>query len=296
MVDLTNKQSKKHNRLARDNEACIKRTKHSTHNNLSTLLNSALQPHAAVAQTVESPKENHNQRTQLGALKTNSNTITAWPTLERPREKLANTGAAALSDAELLAIFLRTGVAGQNAVELGRALLSHFGSLRARLSASAANLKKIRGMGTAKVAQLHAIGELVQRSLIEELRQSTCFDSPDSVRDYLKLLIGARSHEVFVCLYLDVRYRLICAKEMSHGTLTHTAVYPREIAKEALALNAAALIVAHNHPSGATEPSAADRQLTQQLHTALDLFDIKLLDHFIIAANSILSFSEKGWL
>ncbi len=245
---------------------------------------------------VELPEDNNNQRAQLRVLKTNNNTITDWPILERPREKLASAGAAALSDAELLAIFLRTGVAGQNAVDLGRALLSHFGSLRTLLSASAANLKKIRGMGAAKVAQLHAIGELVQRSLIEELRQSTCFDSPDSVRDYLKLLLGARPYEVFVCLYLDVRYRLICAKEMSRGTLSHTAVYPREIAKEALALNAAALIVAHNHPSGATEPSAADRQLTQQLHTALDLFDIKLLDHFIIAANSILSFSERGWL
>ncbi len=288
------------NGFARDSAERTKRTKNRANSTLATPLNNTVQHNTAPAQTVELPDKSFNPCAHLRAhaenLSTNINTITGWPTLERPREKLAAAGAAALSDAELLAIFLRTGVAGQNAVDLGRTLLSRFGSLRALLSSPAANLKQVRGVGAAKIAQLHAIGELVQRSLLEELQQSTCFETPGAVRDYLRLFIGTRPYEVFACLYLDARYRLIDAKEVSRGTLTHTAVYPREIAKEALALNAAALIVAHNHPSGATEPSPADRQLTQQLHTTLELFDIKLLDHFIIASNAILSFSEQGWL
>lgn len=224
----------------------------------------------------------------------NTNTIVRWPVSERPREKLASLGAASLSTAELLAIFLRTGLPGQNAVDLSHALLQRFGSLRAILGASTAQLNSIRGIGSAKIAQLHAIGELTQRALIEELQENTCFDSPSAVRDYLKLFIGTRPYEVFTCLYLDVRYRLIIAKEVSRGTLTQTAVYPREIAKEAISLNAAALIVAHNHPSGVTEPSEADKNLTRHLQTALEFFDIRLLDHFIVASNNVLSFSEQG--
>jgi DNA repair protein RadC len=223
-------------------------------------------------------------------------TINRWPADERPREKLAATGAAALSDAELLAIFLRVGVPGQSAVDLGRTLLMRFGSLRALLSAANKELRTVHGMGLAKIAQLHAIGELAQRALAEELQHNTALDSPAAVRDYLRLLIGTLPHEVFVCLYLNARHHLICTRESSRGTLTHTAVYPREIARQALQFNAAALIIAHNHPSGSAEPSAADTQLTEQLAITLALFDIKLLDHFVVASNTISSFVEQGLL
>ncbi|BBO60340.1 DNA repair protein RadC [Mycoavidus sp. B2-EB] len=222
--------------------------------------------------------------------------IRTWPNSERPREKLAHAGPAALSDAELLAIFLRVGVTGQSAVDLGHTLIRHFGSLRALLNASRTDLEAVHGMGPAKIAQLHAISELIQRALAEQLRNNTYLESPTAVRNYLKLLIGARPYEVFVCLYLDARHRLIRAEESARGTLTQTVVYPREIAKQALLLNAASLIVAHNHPSGTVAASPADQHLTQQLQTVLALFDIKLLDHFIVASNAILSFSEKGWI
>ncbi|WP_308710177.1 DNA repair protein RadC [Mycoavidus sp. HKI] len=225
-----------------------------------------------------------------------SHPIHAWPNSERPREKLANAGPAALSNAELLAIFLRVGVAGQSAVDLGRTLINHFGSLRALLNASHADLNAVHGMGPAKIAQLHAISELIQRALAEELRNNTYLESPTAVRDYLKLLIGTRPYEVFVCLYLDARHRLIRAEESSRGTLTQTTVYPREITRQALLLNAASLIVAHNHPSGTVAASPADQHLTKQLQAVLALFEIKLLDHFIVASNAILSFSEHGWL
>ncbi len=225
-----------------------------------------------------------------------NHTIDRWPTLERPREKLATNGASTLSDAELLAIFLRVGVEGQSAVDLARVLISRFGSVRALLSAPSDELNAVRGIGPAKIAQLHAIGALTQRALAEELRSTASFDSPNTVRDYLKLLIGTRPYEVFVCLYLDARHCLIRAEESSHGALTHTAVYPQKIARQALLCNAVALIVAHNHPSGKAEPSPSDLHLTKQLKTALALFDIRLLDHFIISSNSIMSFVEQNML
>src|SRR5260363_16668 len=169
-------------------------------------------------------------------------------------------------------------------------------TLRAPLSAPSDELNAVRGIGPAKIAQLHAIGALTQRALAEELRSTASFDSPDVVRDYLKLLIGTRSYEVFVCLYLDARHCLIRAEESSHGTLTHTAVYPQKIARQALLCNAVALIVAHNHPSGNAEPSPSDFHLTKQLQAALALFDIRLLDHFVVSANSIMSFVEQKML
>src|SRR5260364_134111 len=225
-----------------------------------------------------------------------NHTIDRWPKLERPREKLATNGASTLSDAELLAIFLRVGVEGQGAVDLARGLISRFGSVRALLSAPSDELNAVRGIGPATIAQWHAIGALTQRALAEELRSTASFDSPDVVRDYLKLLIGTRSYEVFVCLYLDARHCLIRAEESSHGTLTHTAVYPQKIARQALLCNAVALIVAHNHPSGNAEPSPSDFHLTKQLQAALALFDIRLLDHFVVSANSIMSFVEQKML
>ncbi len=220
--------------------------------------------------------------------------IHAWPKLERPREKLMMQGAAALSNAELLAIFLRTGVKGKSAVDVARNLINNFGSLRALLSAPVEVLATMQGLGHAKVAQLHAMSELVHRSLAEELKESSFFESPLAVRNYLKLLIGTRQQEVFVCLYLDARHRLICAREVAHGTLTRTAVYPREIVREALQLHAASLIIAHNHPSGGVIPSEADKALTQTLHLVLSVLDIRLLDHFIVSNNNILSFSEAA--
>lgn len=232
-----------------------------------------------------------SERRRIKAVREN-HTIDCWPKLERPREKLAAHGAAALSDSELLAIFLRVGVEGQSAVDLARDLINRFGSLRALLSASSDNLRSVRGIGPAKVAQLHAIGALTQRALAEELQNTVSFDSPSAVRDYLKLMIGTQPHEVFVCLYLDARNGLICSKEESQGSLTHTPVYPQKIVRRALLLNAVSLIIAHNHPSGTAEPSASDLHLTKQLQTALALFDIRLLDHFVIAANSIMSFLE----
>lgn len=220
--------------------------------------------------------------------------IHTWPKLERPREKLIAQGAAALSNAELLAIFLRTGVKGSSAVDVGRKLINHFGSLRALLSAPAQALRVVHGLGNAKIAQLHAISELVHRSLAEELKESSFFESPSAVRNYLKLLIGTRQQEIFVCLYLDARHRLICAQEVAHGSLTRATIYPREIVREALQLHAASIIIAHNHPSGETMPSDADKELTRVLHMVLKVMDIRLLDHFIVSNNKILSFSETA--
>jgi DNA repair protein RadC len=222
--------------------------------------------------------------------------IGAWPAGERPRERLLARGAGALSDAELIALFLRVGVAGKSAVDLARALIARFGSLRALLDAPAAQLCTVRGVGTAKATQLQAIAELSRRALIEQSRAATMLESPGVVRDYLKLMIGTRSYEVFACLYLDARNRLLHGEEIARGTLTQATVYPREIVRQALALNAAALIVAHNHPSGSAMPSTADRQLTLNLQAALGLVDVRLLDHFVVATNEICSFAEHGWL
>lgn len=227
---------------------------------------------------------------------TPAGTIKDWPAAERPREKLHANGLQSLSDSELLALFVRTGIPGYSAVDIGRSLISRFGSLGELLGATRASLKTVKGLGPAKISQLQAINELVRRSLTQRMQRGPALDSPSAVGDYLQLMIGSRPYEVFVSLYLDVRYRLIRAEESSRGTLTQTSVYPREIAREAMHLNAAALIVAHNHPSGAVLPSEADRELTQRLKSTLDLVDVRLVDHFIVSTTDRLSFSERGWL
>lgn len=222
--------------------------------------------------------------------------ITDWPVGERPREKLLQRGAAALSDAELLAIFLRTGVVGKSAVDLARELLARFGSLTQLFAASEKAFCDIHGMGQAKFVQLQAVVEMARRALHEEMRAGNALNSPGAVRDYLQLLLRARQHEVFLAIFLDAQHRVIESEELFRGTLTQTSVYPREVVKRALHHNAAALIFAHNHPSGVAEPSDSDRLLTEELKRSLALVDVRVLDHFIVAGAACLSFAEKGWL
>jgi DNA repair protein RadC len=222
--------------------------------------------------------------------------ITDWPKGERPRERLLALGAGRLSDAELVAVCLRSGIRGKSAVDLGRELLARFGGLAGLLGAGHAELVRLKGLGTAKSAQLVAVLELARRALREELGAASALTSPGAVRDYLRLSLGGRPHEAFVCLYLDAQHRVIGSDELFRGTLTQTSVYPREVVKAALAANAAAVIFAHNHPSGVAQPSAADELLTRQLKDALALVDIRVLDHFIVAGNQALSFAERGLL
>jgi DNA repair protein RadC len=224
--------------------------------------------------------------------------ITDWPDAERPRERLLQQGAAALSDAELLAIFLRVGVAGMSAVDMARALLAHFDHSLTRLAAaSPQELIAVKGIGPAKAAQLVATLELARRGLREELRARPTLTAPGAVRDWLRLSLGNLQHEVFVALWLDAQNCLIADEELFRGTLTQTSVYPREVVKQALTHNAAAVILAHNHPSGATEPSNADQLITHTLKDALALIDVRLLDHFIVAGQAQpLSFAERGLL
>lgn len=222
--------------------------------------------------------------------------ITDWPAGERPREKLLQHGAAALSDAELLAIFLRVGVVGKSAVDLARDLLNHFGSLNGIFTASVEQIASINGMGPSKYAQLQAIFEMSRRALAEDMRSSDVLGSPQQVRDYLCLRLGGLRREVFMVLFLDAQNRVVALEEMFAGTLTQTSVYPREIVKRALHHNAASVIFAHNHPSGVAQQSRADELLTQALKDALALVDIRTLDHFIVAGNTTLSFAERGLL
>lgn len=222
--------------------------------------------------------------------------ITDWPEGERPREKLIARGAASLSDAELLAIFLRTGVAGKSAVDLARELLTQFGSLTQLFAASEADFCAVHGMGQAKFVQLQAIREMSLRGLREELQRGDALNSPRVVREYLQLLLGGRQQEVFLVLFLDTQHRVIASEELFHGTLSQTSVYPREVVKRALAHNAAAVILAHNHPSGVAEPSQSDKLLTDALKQALSLVDVRVLDHFVVAVGRTLSFAEQGLL
>ena len=222
--------------------------------------------------------------------------ITDWPEGERPREKLLTRGAAALSDAELLAIFLRTGVVGKSAVDLARELLTQFGSLTQLFAASEADFCAVHGMGQAKFVQLQAIKEMSLRGLKEELQRGDALNSPRVVRDYLQLLLGSRQQEIFLVLFLDTQHRVIASEELFQGTLSQTSVYPREVVKRALAHNAAAVILAHNHPSGIAEPSQSDRLLTEALKQALSLVDVRVLDHFVVGMGQTLSFAERGLL
>ena len=222
--------------------------------------------------------------------------ITDWPLQERPRERLLAQGAAALADAELLAILLRTGVKGKSAVDLARELLARFGSVSALLEAGPGHLSETPGLGGAKLAQLQAALELARRALREDLSTRDALSSPRAVRDYLRLILSGREHEIFVVLLLDAQHRVIATEELFRGTLTQTSVYPREVVKSALRHNCAAVIFAHNHPSGVAEPSHADELLTRSLKTALALVDVQVLDHFIVAGTRTLSFAERGLL
>jgi len=224
--------------------------------------------------------------------------ITDWPEGERPRERLLAHGPEALSDAELLAIYLRVGVRGKSAVDLARELIQRFdGSLSRLAEASLDELASVSGIGMAKAAQLKASFELARRALTQEMSARDTFASPGKVRDWLRLKLATRQKEVFMALWLDAQNRLIKADELFSGTLTTTSVYPREVVKTALAQNAAAVILAHNHPSGVSEPSRADEMLTKTLKEALAMVDVKLLDHFIVAGNATpLSFAERGLL
>jgi len=222
--------------------------------------------------------------------------ILQWPEGDRPRERLLKHGAQALADAELLAVCLRTGVKGKSAVELARELLSRFGSLRELLAAAASPLPGTRGLGEAKRAQMLAAVELARRSLEEDLQSRGALNSPREVRDYLKLALAGADREVFLMLMLDAQHRVLFTEALFQGTLTQTSVYPREVVRAALARNAAAVIFAHNHPSGIAEPSHADELLTRSLKSALALVDVQVLDHFIVAGGRILSFAERGLL
>lgn len=223
-------------------------------------------------------------------------TIKEWPEDQRPRERLIKQGAQALSDAELLAVFLRIGVPGKSAVDLGRDMLGHFGSINALFAASLREFCTLNGLGPAKFSQLQAVRELARRALEEELRAGLTLSSPEAVRRYLQLFLGSKRHEVFAVLFLDVKNRLISTEEMFQGTLTMASVYPREVVKAALRHNCAHVILAHNHPSGVAEPSTADHSLTATLQQALRLIDVKVLDHFIVAGAAIYSFAEEGKL
>ena len=222
--------------------------------------------------------------------------ITDWPAEHRPRERLLTAGAAQLSDAELLAILLRTGRRGRSAVECGAELLARFGGLRPLLSATHSGSLIATGLGPAGRATLQAALELSRRNLLASLRERDALASPASVRTFLAAWLRDRSVEIFAGLFLDSQNRLISAEELFRGTLTQTSVYPREVVRRALELNCAAVIVAHNHPSGVAEPSAADRLLTETLKAALGQLDIPVLDHLIVGAERCFSFAEAGIL
>lgn len=223
--------------------------------------------------------------------------ITDWPESERPREKLLKNGASALSDVELLAIFLRTGIPGKSAIDLARELIARFGSLAGLLKADEQTFCQTRGMGSAKYAQLQAILEMTRRTLEEELKHGVALDSPRAVREYLRLGLEGKQYEVFTGIFLDTQNRLIASEDLFSGTLSQTSVYPREVVKRALYHNAEAMIFAHNHPSGMAEPSEADQTLTRLLKQSLSLVDVRVLDHFIIGGGgSVMSFAERGLL
>ena len=222
--------------------------------------------------------------------------ITNWPIEERPREKLLLRGAAALSDAELLAIFLRTGTAGKTAVDLARELLSEYGGLRELLSANKRRFCQSKGLGTAKFAQLQAVLEMSRRHLQEHLQRGDVLTSPEATRQFLQARLRDCPHEVFATLFLDNQHRVIEFEELFRGTIDGASVHPREVVQRALHHNAAALILAHNHPSGVAEPSQADQRITQRLQQALALVDVRLLDHFVIGDGQPTSFVERGLL
>jgi len=222
--------------------------------------------------------------------------IKNWPAGERPREKLINRGPRALSDAELLAIFLRTGIAGQSAVDLARDLLTQFGSISALLNADLDTFCAVKGLGPAKFAQLQSVLELARRHLGEQLSREQVFTNPETVRQFVRTHFQGYQREVFLCLFLDTRHRLIASEELFQGTIDGASVYPREVVKRALQLNAGAVIFSHNHPSGIAEPSRDDEQITRRLKDALALVDIRVLDHIVVGHGEEVSLAERGLL
>jgi DNA repair protein RadC len=220
--------------------------------------------------------------------------LKSLPSDARPREKLLARGASALSDAELLALLLRTGIPGKHVVQLAQELLDRFGGMAGLLHTGADALRQIKGLGPAKRAEMVAVLELARRALAHRLQQSPVFDSPKAVRDYLQLQLGGRHHEVFAVMFLDNQNRLIALEELFRGTLTQTSVYPREVVLRALHHHCAAVVLAHNHPSGVAEPSRADETLTATLKAALALVDVRVLDHFIVTREQAASMAEMG--
>ena len=218
------------------------------------------------------------------------------PAGARPREKLLAQGPAALADAELIALLLRTGMKGTSVLQLAQHTLDALGGLSGLLQAQAGDLKRIKGLGPAKRAEIAAVMELARRSLAQQLNERPVFDSPQRVKDYLRLQLGHLNYEVFAVLFLDAQHHLIQLEEMFRGTLTQTSVYPREVVKRALELHAGAVILAHNHPSGVAEPSRADECLTQTLASALELVDVRVLDHLVVGRPHVVSFAERGLL
>ncbi|MCY7317334.1 MAG: DNA repair protein RadC [Ramlibacter sp.] len=215
----------------------------------------------------------------------------------QPREKLLARGPAALGDAELLALLLRTGLPGQGVLQMAQELLERFGGIAGLLNATADDLKSFKGLGgTAKRAELVAVLELARRAMAQQLQQRDVFSSPGAVKHYLQLHLAAREHEVFAVLFLDAQNRLVAMEELFRGTLTQTSVYPREVVLRSLKHGAAAVVLAHNHPSGTVQPSRADEALTQTLKAALALVDVRVLDHVIVAQGEALSMAEKGLL
>lgn len=212
----------------------------------------------------------------------------------RPREKLLARGAGALSDAELLALLLRSGIQGKNVLVLAQELVERFGGVAGLLHTSATDLEAVKGLGPAKRAELVAVLELSRRALTQRLIEKPLFASPQAVRDYLQLQLGSRPHEIFAVMFLDSQHRLIVLEEMFRGTLAQTSVYPREVVQRALALNASSVVLAHNHPSGTAKPSRADESLTQTLKAALALVDVRVLDHFVVTASEAVSMAELG--
>ena len=222
--------------------------------------------------------------------------IADWPRNERPREKLLARGAAMLSDAELLALFIQTGTRGASAVDVARTALDHTQGLRGLLDLDPARLATISGIGPARSALLKGAIELATRYLEERVRRSDALTSPEHTVQFLCARLRSRPHEIFACLFLDARHRVIHFEEMFRGTIDGATVHPREVVKRALDVNAAALIAAHNHPSGVAEPSPSDHAITRKLHDALALMDVRLLDHFVIGDGEVVSFAEHGWL
>ncbi|UXH80946.1 RadC family protein [Roseateles amylovorans] len=214
----------------------------------------------------------------------------------RPREKLIAHGASALADAELLAVLLRTGLPGRSVIAFAQQVLDQFGGLAGLLRADPKSLRQVHGLGPAKGAALSAVLEIARRALRQPLSQAPVFDAVDTVRDYLALQLGGLQNECFAVMFLDTRHRLISLETLSHGTLSHTIAYPREVVKRALALNAGAAILAHNHPSGHAEPSTQDIELTRTMTAALGLVEVRMLDHFIVGADRVVSMAELGCL